>query len=661
VFLSLTYGEGEAHASLRLREEKQKRHERLGTDSLDGISASSLLPFPRNQLFIGREDKLRSLGQLLLSTKIHQRMAIYGLGGCGKLALALEFAYRALARHARRLVFWVPAISQESFERAYREIGIRLRIPGITDDNVDIKKLLKDKLSSDSLGNWLMIVDNADDPGVLLDTSNNNPMLARLSDCLPRSTDGTILFTTRNRKTAVALAQGSVLELSDMSQAEAGQLLAQRITKQALLDDETAVKELPEILTYLPLAIVQAAAFINNNDISVSGYVTLFLHAGVENELFGEDFEDTSRYQEMDSTIAKTWYISFDQIRRQDRLAAEYLSFMACIDRNNIPQSLLSSANSSAQQVKALGTLKGYALITERQQARQQIGRERFFDTHRLVHMASVWWLESHDEWVTWVGRAVVRLEHLVSYGGHEKTEIWTTYLSHAIYVAGLVGTVDSTARASLLDRVGECKISLKQCSAAEMTHRHALFMKEKVLGPEHPDTLMSMSNLAVALGGQGKYEEEEEEEEEESINRKTLVRREKVLGPEHPGTLRSVNRLARLHEKRLRYSESMALYERAYPAFCTVLGNDHPTTRACRKRYAEAKLRAAEAAAWTASFSSETRRYWIEGGRAQLYTQAGKARQGIKHWHVGRRSPVFDARKGLLDWRISCAKCSSA
>jgi len=79
-------------------------------------------------------------------------MTIYGLGGCGKLALALKFAYRALARRARRLVFWVPTISQESFELAYQEIGIRLHILGITNDNADIKKLVKETLSLGSLG-----------------------------------------------------------------------------------------------------------------------------------------------------------------------------------------------------------------------------------------------------------------------------------------------------------------------------------------------------------------------------------------------------------------------------------------------------------------------------------------------------------------------------
>jgi Cdc6-like AAA superfamily ATPase len=110
------------------------------------------LPFPRNEQFVGRKDQLESLKQTLFSPRTHARMTIYGLGGCGKSALALEFAYRILADCAADRVFWVPAISQDSFTLAYREIANSLRIPGISDNNADINKLVKDTLSADSSG-----------------------------------------------------------------------------------------------------------------------------------------------------------------------------------------------------------------------------------------------------------------------------------------------------------------------------------------------------------------------------------------------------------------------------------------------------------------------------------------------------------------------------
>jgi hypothetical protein len=59
------------------------------------------------------------------------------------------------------------------------------------------------------------------------------------------------------------------------------------------------------------------------------------------------------------------------------------------------------------------------------------------------------------------------------------------------------------------------------------------------VLGPKHPDTLTSISNLAAVLKSQGKYEEAE------AMNRQTLALKETVLGPKHPDTLTSMSNLA--------------------------------------------------------------------------------------------------------------------
>jgi hypothetical protein len=222
-------------------------------------------------------------------------------------------------------------------------------------------------MNSGDSSDWLMVVDNADDPNIILEGESDGPQSGRLYDYLPRSDRGSILFTTRGRKAAERLTPGNVLELEDMSRLEAKQLMARRILNKALLNDESATNKLLELLTCLPLAIVQAVAFINSNQVSISDYVSLFKQADTEVEVFSERFDDPSRYRETESTIAKTWQISFDQIMKQDQLAAGYLSFIACVDRVNIPQSLLPNDGSRVQQVKALGTLTGYAFISERQ------------------------------------------------------------------------------------------------------------------------------------------------------------------------------------------------------------------------------------------------------------------------------------------------------
>lgn len=66
-------------------------------------------PFSRDEFFAGREGQLPSLEKLLFRQDSHQRVTIFGLGGCRKSALALECTYRVIIKDANYLVFWVPA------------------------------------------------------------------------------------------------------------------------------------------------------------------------------------------------------------------------------------------------------------------------------------------------------------------------------------------------------------------------------------------------------------------------------------------------------------------------------------------------------------------------------------------------------------------------
>jgi tetratricopeptide (TPR) repeat protein len=509
-------------------------------------------------------------------------MSIYGLGGSGKTAVVLELAYRMMEKHSPFLVFWVPAISRETFEIAYHEIGILLRIPGITDDNANVKQLVKNSLNSGDFGDWLMVVDNADDSSVLLDSTNDDQREGRLYDYLPRSDRSSIVFTTRDRKVAERLTQGSVLELEDMTKAEAKQLMERRIMKGTLLDNQSATNELLELLTHLPLAIVRAVAFINSNQVSILDYVSLFKRVDAEVEILSERFEDPSRYQETESTILRTWQISFDKILKQDQLAAGYLSFMACIDRVNIPQSLLPVEGTAVQQLKALGTLTGYAFIAERQQNSQQVQGERLFNIHRLVQKATVGWLKKHYDWTALTETACGRLEELVPYGGHEGRSIWISYLPHAIHIADFCSTLSETRRASLLDRIERCQTTLGQYARAEETHRRVLSLMRKNVGNEDASTLTSMNQIGIALNDQGRYKEAE------AIHRQTLVLSEKVLGKEHPDTLTSINNLAGVLNSQGKHEEAEAMHRQTLALSEKVLGKEHPSTLTSMNNLAE-------------------------------------------------------------------------
>ena len=91
----------------------------------------------------------------------------------GKTQIALELAYRVKDDHPTFSVFWVPATTVENFEEAYLGIGRLLEIPGITDEKADVKVLVKQHLSRESTGKWLLVVDNADDIDIWFGKENS--------------------------------------------------------------------------------------------------------------------------------------------------------------------------------------------------------------------------------------------------------------------------------------------------------------------------------------------------------------------------------------------------------------------------------------------------------------------------------------------------------
>ena len=107
----------------------------------------------------------------------------------------------------------------------------------------------------------------------------------------------------------------------------------------------------------------------------------------------------------------------------------------------------------------------------------------------------------------------------------------------------------------------------------AEPLYRRALAASEQVLGAEHPQTLTSVNNLAALYQCQGRSGEAE------PLLRRALAARERVLGAEHPDTLTSVNNLADLYLTQGRSGEAEPLYRRALEARERVLGAEHPDT----------------------------------------------------------------------------------
>jgi tetratricopeptide (TPR) repeat protein len=456
-------------------------------------------------------------------------------------------------------------VDATSFENAYREIGRQLKVEGINEDKADVRSLVQTALGHERVGSWLLIIDNADDVELLF----GNTETTAPCDYLPFSRKGSILFTTRNHEAVVRLdiPERNVIIAAEMSRADAVELL-QRNLKGNQTHDTESTTSLLDLLANLPLAIKQASVYMAKTGMSTTKYLD-YCQLSDKNliRLLSKAFEDRGRYKSIRNPVATTWLISFDHISRDNRLAADYLKFMCFLAEKEIPLSLLPPVDDELEVAEAIGTLKAYAFITEREESSS-------FDIHRLVRLAMQNWLDEEREREECITEVIQRLAEAFPFPRHENRDVWTKYLPHAQTALEFrEDSTDEEAERYLLFNVAESHFILGKYQEAEQMYRQTLKLKEKALGKEHPNTFGSMNNLALVLDSQGKYEEAEQ------MHRRTLELMEKILGKEHPRTLDSMNNLALVLDNQGKYEEAEQMHRRTLEPREKMLGREHPDT----------------------------------------------------------------------------------
>ncbi|KAK5072432.1 hypothetical protein LTR64_005098 [Lithohypha guttulata] len=578
IHMPLIYGEGRQKALARLQ-----REIRISADPglFVATDAPWIVPFERNSRFTGRETQLAELEGKLFAKDHTSKIAITGLGGVGKTQLVLELLYRTKERYKGCSIIWIPATTIESLHQGYLTVAQQLDIPECEDEKADVKKLVQDHLSKEDVGPWLLVFDNADDidmwmvatrtrehEDIEVSVRKSSGGSRRLIDYLPRNKRGCIIFTTRNRKAAVKLAQPNIITVPEMKEKAARELLQKCLASPALVDNLQDVTALLAELTYLPLAITQAAAYITENGITLSDYLLLLGEKEEETiDLLSEDFEDYGRYRDVKNPVATTWLISFEQIRRSDPLAAEYLSFIACVNPRDVPQSLLPPGPSRKKEIEAIGTLAAYSFISRRPV-------ESSLDLHRLVHLATRNWLRKEEMLVQWTQKTIIHLEGVFPDDNHNNRSVWRTYLPHARQViASDLVSEDGEQRMALMWKCGQCLYSDGRWDEAEALFTQILARQTKTLDAESPSTLNSIDWLALTYRNQGRWKEAEKLQVQVLENRKTK------LGADHLDTLTSMNNLASTYRGQGRWKEAEQLDVQVMKISKTKLGADYPFT----------------------------------------------------------------------------------
>ncbi|CUS07966.1 unnamed protein product, partial [Tuber aestivum] len=240
-----------------------------------------IVPYGRNADFTGRKGILESMKEFSKSRE-HSRIALYGLGGCGKTQLALEYVHQCANESDG--VFWVQGSGVSIFCEGFKAVAQHARIPlpsAEIDEEAYLRGIRKWFEGPDS-GDWILVIDNADNE----ENFNGNTS---------------------------AIAKFRAVDM--------------------ILDS----------VSHLPLAIVGSAAFMTENVTSPSVYWTIFQeNENRAKALLSKQFCDIQREVNGTESVLGTYFTTFDQITKQMPSAAGLLWLVAFFDRQNIPEQLLT-------------------------------------------------------------------------------------------------------------------------------------------------------------------------------------------------------------------------------------------------------------------------------------------------------------------------------
>ena len=461
-------------------------------------------------------------------------------------------------------MFWVHASNRARFEQSYDLIAHRARVPGIDGPFADVLSLVSGWLESDASGEWLMVLDNADDPSVFSSRSAGQTTL--LSEYLPQNSRGSALITSRFRDAAFRLTgkENCIIEVGGMDERDAISLLRKKLPDNE--SDGEAYNRLIHALGSLPLPLTQAAAYITMQAprITIEKYLDYF-HSSEKDQisLLSKDGGDLRRDGEVSNAIILTWQISFDQIKTQYPSAANLLSRMCILDRQGIPGFLLRQGDTASLDFDdAIGILMGFSLIGAK--------ADDVFEMHRLVQLSTRRWLEIHDELeknkeevlyllsASFPGIINPNCKVCAALEPHAQTVLSNSYTSPKcrLEVAKLVfgrakyawvrgdlkafqheidealeiteSLPDDLLRAHILSYRARYFFICRQWKRAEELERQVMKKMKKELGAEHPETLVSLSYLGEIYSNLGRWKEAEEKQLQ------VLATLKRVYGPEY-------------------------------------------------------------------------------------------------------------------------------
>lgn len=551
---------------------------------------------PRNPNFTDREPVLERVASELTSGPVV--VTLHGMGGVGKSQLAAEYAYAHATDYD--VVWWIAAYEPALLAGQFAALAEQLVPVPITDRPQALRGQVYDALRSKA--GWLLIFDNADTLDGIREWLPAGP--------LRPGSRGHVLVTTQRSGFA---ALGRVVDLDVLGVDDAVRLLRTRVSNLTLEVSEQIAEELGR----LPLALEQAAAYMDETGIPGEQYLDLFRRRAAE--MYGR-----GKVIGRDETIATLWDLSLGRISGQHPAAVQLLDVCAYLAPEPVPLDLFTShykllpeplSPAAADPLvfgETVGVLVDYSLARRTAAAlklhrlvqgairfRLPIAQAATFRAHTEAILAASNPGRPEDP-VTWKLWANL-LPHLLAANleDTDNEDLRATAGDACWYLLASGNARNAHALAADLHRrwrerfgdddpdtlmaanyLGWALEGLGNGTAARDMYRDTFERRRRVLGADDSDTLTSASNLTALLGALGDPEGGLSDlQEAQELGADTLARCRRVLGADHHKTLASAGNRAIILAETGDLQAALKLGTDTLARCRRVLGENHPDT----------------------------------------------------------------------------------
>jgi tetratricopeptide (TPR) repeat protein len=526
---------------------------------------------------------------------------VWGLGGAGKTQLVLDYVQQHRTEY--KATFWIEAGRKESLERDFVHLhqtlfGLHTSAGAETVRVEDAVTGVKSWFASQQ-GPWLMVFDGAD----TIEDEEAREYI-NIKHFIPNAAALDVIVTSRS-STAKDMTRLEGVRVGEMEAAQAAELFQKysKVSRDSVgVEDEVlaVVKE----LGYLALAVTLAATYVGSTprlQSNIKAYLPEYRQR--RRDLLRR--KPKSLVHQYSESVLTTWETSYDAVAGQCAEASGLMTMLSFLSFDDIYLQLFCADNAdtlvgSAEQTESEADASWRSLVSPQQALDvykieecfavlqkyslvQWKADQQSYAMHKLVHAWGCDRLTAKEQnkysqaAFGLVVEAVEAMKVVEGYsrGPEDKLRLVPHVMGSFQALTG-VGNRLNGVTADLVDEmesVGGFVTDLGRWPEARAVEEYVLQARSRLLGEEHPDTILAMGNLASTLEDQGQLEEAA------MMKKEVLEKMKRILGEEHPSTISAMNNLASTLGEQGQLEEAAMMMKEVLEKRKRILGEEHPST----------------------------------------------------------------------------------